>query len=87
MDFILVRWRTPDGGYFGEAPAQSKSCDEEKCRPDFGRRYCENYQAADEEFWKHVYYWITPEADCGDDRGDVCKDNNEWVPAWNEIKG
>ena len=26
-------------------------------------------------------------ADCGDDRGDVCKDYNDWVQAWTEIKG
>ena len=25
--------------------------------------------------------------DCGDDRGDVCKDYSEWVQAWTEIKG
>jgi putative spermidine/putrescine transport system substrate-binding protein len=25
--------------------------------------------------------------DCGDDRGEVCKDYSEWVQAWTEIKG
>jgi putative spermidine/putrescine transport system substrate-binding protein len=80
--------------YFGEAPAQSKSCDEPTLSnatkaigfpPD--PKFCDNYHAADPEFWKNVYYWITPVADCGDDRGDVCKDNNDWVSAWTEIKG
>ena len=27
-----------------------------------------------QEFLDQVYYWTTPVADCGDDRGDVCKD-------------
>ena len=80
--------------YFGEAPAQSKSCDPDTLKqaakadgfpPD--PKFCDNYHAADPGFWKRVYYWITPVADCGDDRGDVCKDNNDWVSAWTEIKG
>ena len=80
--------------YFGEAPAQSKSCEPatfEKATkalefpPD--PKFCDNYHAADPGFWDKVYYWITPVADCGDDRGEVCKDNNEWVSAWTEIKG
>jgi putative spermidine/putrescine transport system substrate-binding protein len=25
--------------------------------------------------------------DCGDDRGETCKDYSEWVQAWTEIKG
>ena len=79
---------------FGEAPVQSKSCDTDTLKqaakaigypPD--PKFCDNYHAADPEFWKNVYYWITPVADCGDDRGDVCKDNNDWVSAWTEIKG
>jgi putative spermidine/putrescine transport system substrate-binding protein len=68
--------------YFGEAPAQSKACDETS-DPNF----CEKYHAGDPAFWKRVYYWITPVADCGDDRGEVCKDNNDWSAAWTEIKG
>ena len=34
-----------------------------------------------------MYYWNVPVADCGDDRGDVCKDYNDWTAAWTEIKG
>jgi putative spermidine/putrescine transport system substrate-binding protein len=79
---------------FGEAPAQSKSCETATLTaaakadgypPD--PKFCDNYHAADPSFWDKVYYWITPVADCGDDRGDVCKDNNDWVSAWTEIKG
>ena len=32
--------------------------------------FCDNYHAEDPAFWKRVYYWNTPVADCGDDRGD-----------------
>jgi len=95
MDFIL----SPDANaqvaqYFGEAPAQSKSCDTatltaaakaDGLPPD--PKFCDKYHAADPGFWDNVYYWITPVADCGDDRGEVCMDNNDWVSAWTEIKG
>jgi putative spermidine/putrescine transport system substrate-binding protein len=68
--------------FFGEAPAQSKACDETS-DPNF----CAKYHAADPGFWKRVYYWQTPVSDCGDSRGDDCKDYNDWVNAWTSIKG
>jgi putative spermidine/putrescine transport system substrate-binding protein len=68
--------------WFGEAPAQSKACDFTS-DPNF----CDDYHAADPKFWSRVYYWITPVADCGDDRGSTCMDYNDWVSAWTEIKG
>jgi putative spermidine/putrescine transport system substrate-binding protein len=68
--------------WFGEAPSQSKSCDFTA-----DAKFCDKYHAADPEFWSRVAYWITPVADCGDDRGTVCKDYNDWVSAWTEIKG
>jgi putative spermidine/putrescine transport system substrate-binding protein len=80
--------------WFGEAPANSKACEANEIAaadkalglpPD--PKFCDNYHAADPEFWKRVYYWNTPLADCGDDRGDTCKDYNDWVSAWTEIKG
>jgi len=79
---------------YGEAPSQSKACDPATLAagakaigypPD--PKFCDNYHAADPSFWKRVYYWNTPLADCGDDRGDTCKDYNDWVSAWTEIKG
>jgi putative spermidine/putrescine transport system substrate-binding protein len=76
--------------YFGEAPAQSKACDLIGTLPAayFGSPdHCKNYNAENAEFWSRVYYWKTPLADCGDDRGEVCKDYNDWVSAWTEIKG
>jgi putative spermidine/putrescine transport system substrate-binding protein len=80
--------------WFGEAPAQSKACEPNEIAtadkalglpPD--PKFCDNYHAADPEFWNRVYYWQTPLAECGDDRGNVCKDYNDWVSAWTEIKG
>jgi putative spermidine/putrescine transport system substrate-binding protein len=68
--------------FFGEAPANQKACDF-TTDPNF----CDKYHAGDEGFWNRVYFWNTPVADCGDDRGDVCKDYNDWVSAWTEIKG
>jgi putative spermidine/putrescine transport system substrate-binding protein len=80
--------------WFGEAPAQSMACDEatitaadKKLALPPDPKFCENYHAADPDFWNRVYYWQTPLAECGDDRGDVCKDYNDWVSAWTEIKG
>jgi putative spermidine/putrescine transport system substrate-binding protein len=80
--------------WFGEAPAQSTACEPAAIAtadkalglpPD--PQFCDNYHAADPAFWKRVYYWNTPLADCGDDRGSTCKDYNDWVSAWTEIKG
>ena len=68
--------------YFGEAPAQTKACDETS-----DPKFCAKYHAADPGFWKRVYYWNTPLADCGDDRGEKCMDYNDWVNAWTEVKG
>jgi putative spermidine/putrescine transport system substrate-binding protein len=68
--------------WFGEAPAQSKACDFTS-----DPKFCDDYHAADPSFWKNVYYWNTPLADCGDDRGEECMDYNDWVSAWTEIKG
>jgi putative spermidine/putrescine transport system substrate-binding protein len=80
--------------WFGEAPAQSGACPAdvvtaagEKLGLPPDPKFCDEYHAADPEFWKRVYFWNTPLADCGDDRGDVCKDYNDWVSAWTEIKG
>jgi putative spermidine/putrescine transport system substrate-binding protein len=68
--------------YFGEAPANAKACDETA-----DPKHCDIYHADDEAFFDQIEYWNTPKADCGDDRGDVCKDYSEWVQAWTEVKG
>jgi putative spermidine/putrescine transport system substrate-binding protein len=67
--------------YFGEAPAQELAC-KETANPNF----CAEYHAEDPSFWKRVYYWEVPVADCGNGETD-CVDYNEWVKAWTSIKG
>ena len=68
--------------FFGEAPANQKACGFTS-----DPKFCDKYHAGDTAFWKRVYYWNTPLADCGDDRGETCMDYNDWVSAWTEIKG
>jgi putative spermidine/putrescine transport system substrate-binding protein len=83
MDYIVSpKVNAEVAEWFGEAPAQSKACDETT-----DKNFCAKYHADDPGFWKRVAYWETPLADCGDDRGDECKDYNDWVSAWTEIKG
>jgi len=67
---------------FGEAPANLKACDLTK-----DPNHCDTYHADDESWWEDVYYWTTPVADCGDDRGEVCKTQEDWEAAWTEIRG
>ena len=68
--------------YFGEAPSSKEAC-AETADPD----HCTTFHADDEEYFDQIYYWKTPQADCGDSRGQVCKDYSEWTQAWTEIKG
>jgi putative spermidine/putrescine transport system substrate-binding protein len=67
--------------YFGEAPAQSLACEHTQ-EADF----CAKYHAENPGFWKRVYYWETPVAECGNGESD-CMDYNKWVQAWTSIKG
>jgi len=67
---------------FGEAPVNLKACDLTK-----NTNHCTEYHADDEAWWEDVYYWTTPTADCGDDRGEVCKTQEDWEAAWTEIRG
>jgi putative spermidine/putrescine transport system substrate-binding protein len=67
---------------FGEAPANLKACDLTK-----NQNHCTEQHADDEVFWEDIYYWTTPVADCGDDRGEVCKTQEDWEAAWTEIRG
>jgi putative spermidine/putrescine transport system substrate-binding protein len=66
---------------FGEAPSQSLACDQTA-----DKEFCTKYHADNPAFWKRVYYWQTPLADCGNGSSD-CKDYNDWVNAWTSIKG
>jgi putative spermidine/putrescine transport system substrate-binding protein len=68
--------------WFGEAPSNAKSC-----ALTANKDHCTVFHAEDEDYFAEVAYWTTPQKDCGDDRGEVCKDYSEWVAAWTEIKG
>ena len=68
--------------WFGEAPANEKSCDLTE-----NKNHCEEYDAAGDRYLDDLYYWATPLKDCGDDRGEVCMDYNTWVQGWTEVKG
>jgi putative spermidine/putrescine transport system substrate-binding protein len=67
--------------FFGEAPAQELACKKTE-----NKNFCAEYHAEEPEFWKRVYYWETPLADCGNGEED-CMDYNDWVKAWTTIKG
>ena len=70
--------------WFGEAPTSEAACD---AAEELSPGHCDTFHATDEEYFDQIWYWTTPQADCGDDRGAVCKDFSEWVQAWTEIKG
>ncbi len=67
--------------FFGEAPAQELACGHTA-----DKSFCAKYHAENPAFWKRVYYWETPLADCGNGEND-CMDYNDWVQAWTSIKG
>jgi putative spermidine/putrescine transport system substrate-binding protein len=68
--------------YFGEAPSNSKAC-----AFTANKNHCADYYADVESYWSKIYFWNTPQADCGDDRGDVCKTYEDWRSAWTELRG
>jgi putative spermidine/putrescine transport system substrate-binding protein len=68
--------------WFGEAPSNEKSCAETA-----NKEHCKIFHAEDEPYFEQVAFWTTPTKNCGDERGNVCKDYSEWVAAWTEVKG
>jgi putative spermidine/putrescine transport system substrate-binding protein len=68
--------------WFGEAPANRKSC-----ALTANKDHCKIFHAEDEPYFDKVAFWTTPTKNCGDDRGAVCKDYSEWVAAWTAVKG
>ncbi|MEA2311150.1 MAG: putative spermidine/putrescine transport system substrate-binding protein [Solirubrobacteraceae bacterium] len=68
--------------WFGEAPSNKLACAQTS-----DKQFCKTFHASDEAYFSHVSYWTTPRKQCGDSRGNVCKDYSEWVQAWTEIKG
>jgi putative spermidine/putrescine transport system substrate-binding protein len=70
--------------YFGEAPVSPQACVEaEKLQAGF----CNDFHAADETYFKDVWYWNTPTKTCLDGRGDICTDFDAWTKVWTEVTG
>ena len=68
--------------YFGEAPANQKSCALTK-----NADHCAVFHAEETDFWTNVYYWTTPVENCVDGRTDVqCVAYDEWVRTWSELR-
>jgi putative spermidine/putrescine transport system substrate-binding protein len=68
--------------YFGEAPANRKSCDETS-----DPKHCATFHADDEKYFDQVWYWTTPIPQCLDGRTDVkCTDYSAWTKAWTQIR-
>jgi len=68
--------------YFGEAPANRKSCAE-----TVAKDHCAIFHPDDEAYSSKVYYWNTPIPQCLDGRTDItCTDYAEWTKAWTSIR-
>jgi putative spermidine/putrescine transport system substrate-binding protein len=68
--------------WFGEAPAQTLACQKTS-----DPKHCETFHATDADYASRISYWTTPTKNCGDSRGNACKDYATWTQAWTEIKG
>ena len=71
--------------WFGEAATSQQACDyAETISPG----HCATQHATDEEYYKKVHYWATPQADCADtDAATTCKTQEDWVNAWTALRG
>ena len=68
--------------YFGEAPANEKSCALTE-----NKEHCAQFHAEETGFWNDVYYWTTPTANCLDGRTDTkCIAYDDWVKAWSQLR-
>ena len=71
--------------WFGEAPTSQAACDyAETLSPG----HCELTHATDEAYYDKIWYWTTPQEDCADtDDATTCKTQDDWVEAWNTLRG
>ena len=74
--------------YFGEAPANPKACAElDKTYGSYGvKDFCTLYSVNDKAFYDAISFWKTPQADCGDSRGQTCVAYDKWVTAFQAVK-
>ena len=68
--------------WFGEAPANQKSC-----ALTADADHCATFHAEDDGYWDDVWYWTTATEECLDGRTDVqCVPYADWVTAWAELR-
>ncbi|MFL5677400.1 MAG: ABC transporter substrate-binding protein [Chloroflexota bacterium] len=86
MDYIISPKANADVTvYFGEAPVSDAACAEAEKQ---SAGHCDLFHAKDEAYFKDVYYWNTPTANCLDGRTDVqCTDFDAWTKVWTEVTG
>jgi putative spermidine/putrescine transport system substrate-binding protein len=83
MDYIISpKANAMATEYFGEAPANKKSCALTK-----DPNHCTTFHAEDEAYFSDIWYWTTPTKECLDGRGPKCVDYAGWTKAWTELKG
>ena len=81
--------------YYGAGTSNAAACDVLRKRLDkaYGKGSAEladtvRYgHCGDAEFLDSLALWKTPQAECGDDRGNVCQDYSVWQQKWTEIRG
>jgi len=79
------------GIFYGAAGSNTKSCD--LIADGLGKGGAELVNTVEysfcgnEEFLTSLHLWKTPEANCHDDRGNVCLDYSQWLTSWTEVKG
>ncbi len=77
----LARGPAQIAEYFGEAPANAKSCALTK-----NADHCADFHAEETSYWDDVWYWTTPTEECLDGRTDVkCVTYDQWVQAWSKL--
>ena len=71
--------------WFGEAAVTQQACDAAEA---ISPGHCTQQHASDEDYWKKIWYWTTPQADCHDqDEATTCKTQDDWVSAWTALRG
>ena len=71
--------------WFGEAAVTQAACNEAE---KILKGHCAAQHASDEDYWKKIWYWTTPQASCADsDDATTCKDQDAWVEAWSTLRG
>ncbi|HEV2061917.1 MAG TPA: extracellular solute-binding protein [Solirubrobacteraceae bacterium] len=66
--------------WFGQAPSNPRACEVTE-----DPEHCRVHHATDQGYWDRVAYWTTPVTSCGDERGAICNDYDDWAAAWRGV--